>query len=78
MELHRPARDFESPGTARRGPGGFPLGSLESCAAARATLDDMARRECICFPPDEPPALVLQAEIEAARAVLQSFARRTV
>src|SRR5271166_2003964 len=26
--------------------------------------------ECICFPPDEPPALRLSAEIEAARAVL--------
>ena len=26
--------------------------------------------ECICFPPDEPPALRLPAEIEAARAVL--------
>jgi hypothetical protein len=36
----------------------------------RALLDDMAGRDCICFPPDESPALVLQAEIEAARAVL--------
>ena len=26
--------------------------------------------ECICFPPDEPPALRLPAEREAARAVL--------
>ncbi len=26
--------------------------------------------ECVCFPPDEPPALRLPAETEAARAVL--------
>jgi len=29
----------------------------------------IAEAECICFPPDEPPALELKAEIEAAKAV---------
>jgi hypothetical protein len=50
-------------------PGDFPIGSLESRAAARSMLDTMPARRCTCFPPDEPPDLVLQAEIEAAKAV---------
>ena len=29
----------------------------------------MTAKDCICFPPDEPPFLELKAEIEAARAV---------
>jgi len=32
-------------------------------------LDTMPARQCICFPPDEPPDLALKAEIEAATAV---------
>ncbi len=32
-------------------------------------LDATPERQCICFPPDEPPGLALQAEIEAAKAV---------
>jgi hypothetical protein len=32
-------------------------------------LDSMPARQCICFPPDEPPFLELKAEIEAAKAV---------
>ena len=32
-------------------------------------LDTAPARQCICFPPDEPPDLVLRAEIEAAKAV---------
>jgi hypothetical protein len=31
-------------------------------------LDGLAGKDCICFPPDEPPDLELKAEIEAARA----------
>jgi hypothetical protein len=50
-------------------PGDFPLGSLESRAAARSTIDGMGGRDCICFPPNEPPHLQLKAEIEAAKAV---------
>jgi hypothetical protein len=50
-------------------PGDFPLGSLESRAAARTLLDGIANNDCICFPPDEPPGLELRVEIEAARAV---------
>jgi hypothetical protein len=30
----------------------------------------VAEADCICFPPDEPPCLELQAEREAAKAVL--------
>ena len=50
-------------------PGDFPIGSLESRAAARSMLDTMPARQCICFPPDEPPHLELEVEIEAAKAV---------
>jgi len=50
-------------------PGDFPIGSLESRAAARSMLDTAPARQCICFPPDEPPDLVLRAEIESAKAV---------
>ena len=50
-------------------PGDFPLGSLESRAAARAMLDGLAGKDCNCFPADEPPDLELKAEIEAARAI---------
>src|SRR5208337_3977854 len=50
-------------------PGDFPIGSLQSRAAARSMLDTMPARQCICFPPDEPPFLVLEAEIEAAKVV---------
>jgi hypothetical protein len=50
-------------------PGDFPVGSLESRAAARSMLDTMPARHCICFPPDAPPDLALKAEIEAAKAV---------
>ena len=50
-------------------PGDFPIGSLQSRAAARSLLDTMPARQCICFPPDEPPDLALKAEIEAAKAV---------
>jgi hypothetical protein len=50
-------------------PGDFPLGSLESRAAARAMLDTVTAKDCICFSPEEPPRLELKAEIEAARAV---------
>ena len=32
-------------------------------------LDTLPARQCICFPPDEPPDLALKAEIEAAEAV---------
>jgi hypothetical protein len=32
-------------------------------------LETAPARQCICFPPDEPPNLVLRAEIEAAKAV---------
>jgi hypothetical protein len=32
-------------------------------------LETMPARQCICFPPDQPPDIVLQAEIEAAEAV---------
>jgi hypothetical protein len=32
-------------------------------------LDGLAGKDCICFPPDEPPDLELKAEIEAARAI---------
>ena len=31
---------------------------------------NVRNEDCICFPPDEPPALELKAEIEAARGVL--------
>ena len=51
-------------------PGDFPIGSPQSRAAARSMLDTMPARQCTCFPPDEPPDLVLRAEIEAAKAVL--------
>jgi hypothetical protein len=50
-------------------PGDFPIGSLQSRAAARSMLDTMPARQCICFPPDAPPDLALKAEIEAAKAV---------
>jgi hypothetical protein len=50
-------------------PGDFPIGSLQSRAAARSMLDSTPARQCICFPPDEPPDLALKAEIEAAKAV---------
>lgn len=50
-------------------PGDFPIGSLESRAAARSMLDTMPARQCVCFPTDEPPDLALKAEIEAAKAV---------
>jgi hypothetical protein len=50
-------------------PGDFPIGSLQSRAAARSMLDTMPARQCICFPADEPPDLVLKAEIEAVKAV---------
>jgi len=50
-------------------PGDFPLGSLQSPAAARSMLDTMPARQCICFPPDEPLDIALRAEIEAAKAV---------
>jgi hypothetical protein len=32
-------------------------------------FDTMTTRQCICFPPDEPPDLALKAEIESARNV---------
>jgi hypothetical protein len=32
-------------------------------------LEAIPERQCICFPPDEPPDLTLEAEIEAAKAV---------
>jgi hypothetical protein len=32
-------------------------------------LDTMPARQCVCFPPGEPPDLALEAEIEAAKAV---------
>jgi hypothetical protein len=32
-------------------------------------VDTIPARQCICFPPDEPPDLTLKAEIEAATAV---------
>lgn len=35
----------------------------------RSTRITNAEKDCICFPPDEPPDLVLRAEIEAAKAV---------
>jgi len=47
-------------------PGDFPIGSLQSRAAARSMLDTMPARQRICFPPDTPPDLALEAEIEAA------------
>jgi hypothetical protein len=40
------------------------LRKLEQTKCRTATKAD-----CICFPPDEPPHLELQTEIEAARAV---------
>ena len=59
------------PATATCGPkpGDFPIGSLESRAAARAMLGILGPSECICFPADEPPHLELKVEVEAARAV---------
>ena len=51
-------------------PGDFPLGSLESRAAARAALGSSIEKSCICFPADEPPLLELKAEREAAKAVM--------
>jgi len=36
----------------------------------------LAGKDCICFPPDEPPDLELKAEIEAARATSLPAARR--
>ena len=57
-------------------PSDFPLGSLESRAAARSMLDGLAGKDCICFPPDELPDLELKAEIEAARATSLPAARR--
>jgi hypothetical protein len=50
-------------------PSDFPLGSVESRAAARAMLNHLAYSQCICFPADEPPDLDLREEIEAAQAV---------
>ena len=50
-------------------PGDFPLGSLESRAAARAMLGTVTAKDCICFPLEEPPDLELKPEIESARAV---------
>ena len=50
-------------------PGDFPIGSLQSRAAARSMFDTMTTRQCICFPPDEPPDIALKAEIEAAKSV---------
>ena len=35
--------------------GDSPVGSLHSRAAARATLGTQTKKDCICFPPDEPP-----------------------
>ena len=36
----------------------------------RAKRRDIAELDCICFPPDEPPNLVLKGEIEAASGTL--------
>ena len=43
-------------------PGDFPLGSLESRAAACAILGTLTGEDCICFPPDEPPYLELKGD----------------
>jgi hypothetical protein len=51
-------------------PGDFPVGSIESRATARAMLDAIENRDCICFPVNEPPAVVLSAEREAVKAAL--------
>src|SRR5580704_799431 len=51
-------------------PGDFPIGSIESRATARAMLEGIRNSDCICFPTDVPPAVVLSAEREAAKAVL--------
>src|SRR5215471_19954483 len=52
-------------------PGDFPLGSLESRAAARAMLGTVTAKDCICFPPEEPPDLDQRNGQEGYRGFLQ-------
>ena len=56
------------------GPADFPLGSLQSRAAARLRLQGIGEtgkgsRSCICFPEDEPPFFCWLGEERIAAAV---------
>jgi len=56
------------------GPGDFPLGSLQSRAAARLRLQRIGEtgrgsRSCICFPEDEQPFFCSLSEERIATAV---------
>ena len=49
--------------------------NLKSLKNKLSKLEQVKRKmaieaDCICFPPDQPPVLLLQAEREAAQAVL--------
>src|SRR5215472_13355156 len=56
------------------GPGDFPLGSLQSRAAARLRLQEIGKTgkgsaSCICFPEDEQPFFCSAGEERIAAAV---------
>lgn len=51
-------------------PGRLPDWSVESRVTARAMLGAIMLNDCICFPANEPPALVVPAERDAAKGVL--------
>ena len=60
--------EAEAQGATALGPGDFPIGSLESRAAARLRLQKVGSPDCICFPELEIPffSYPIQEQIAAA------------
>ncbi|MGD0758779.1 MAG: hypothetical protein ABR921_07740 [Candidatus Sulfotelmatobacter sp.] len=67
-------KNSESQGATLLGPGDFPLGSVQSRAAARLRLQLVGINgepvfDCICFPEEEQPSFGFSVEMEIARKV---------
>jgi hypothetical protein len=68
-------KNSKSQGATLLGPGDFPLGSLQSRAAARLRLQLVGvggepAVDCICFPEEERPSFGFPIEIEIASKVM--------